>query len=263
MNKMKKILMNARIESIQLPTTCGVSLIALPNGNVVYGTYRKVFLLNENNFQEIKRVSTGGDSFCALNSRNDICVSVHHEHCIRLFDLNLNQLKQFGSEGAENNQLNNPSGLCCHGDYVYICDRGNKRIQILNLDLEYSNTIQIDDYPRRVQTSETSIGVSCYTGLTFFFDLKTRALKHKHDNYETCNINYIDSTFYCLSYTNAVFQQRKFYFFDSDGNFIEEMAINENLIEHINRHTAGTMCKYKDQLYLIAFLSGKLIKFLE
>ena len=106
----------------------------------------------------------------------DICVSVHHEHCIRLFDLNLNQLKQFGSFGAGNNQFNYPAGLCCHGDYVYICDRGNKRIQILTLDFEYSSTIQLDDYPRRVQTSETTIGVSGSNGITFFYDLKTRAL---------------------------------------------------------------------------------------
>ena len=82
---MKRILMDARIETIQLPTNYGFSLIALPNGNLVYGSYGEVFLLNEN-FQEIKSVSSNGDSFCALNSRNDICVTVHHEHCILRFE---------------------------------------------------------------------------------------------------------------------------------------------------------------------------------
>ena len=72
--------------------------------------------------------------------------------------------------------MNYPNGLCCHGDYLYICDSDNKRIQILTLDLEYSNTIQLDGLPIRVQTSETTIGVSFYGGATFFFDLKTRAL---------------------------------------------------------------------------------------
>ena len=57
-------------------------------------------------------------------------VSVEIKHCIILFDLNLNQLKQFGSNGVGNNQLKYPRGLCCHGDYVYICDWDNKRIQI-------------------------------------------------------------------------------------------------------------------------------------
>ena len=36
--KMKKVLMNGKIETIQLAAN-GVSLIALPNGNLVYGTY--------------------------------------------------------------------------------------------------------------------------------------------------------------------------------------------------------------------------------
>ena len=121
-----------------LPSNYGLSLIALPNGNLVYGTYLKVFLLNEN-FLEIKSVETGRYSCCALNHRNEIYVS--SGHCIILFNSNLNQLKQFGSQGTGNNRLNNPHGLCCHGDYLYICDYGNMRIQILTLDFDYVKTI--------------------------------------------------------------------------------------------------------------------------
>ena len=69
-----------------------------------------------------------------FNQRNEINVSDQSNNCIILFDLNLNQLKQFGSEGEENNQLNAPLGLCCHGDYLYVCDCDNNRIQILTLD---------------------------------------------------------------------------------------------------------------------------------
>ena len=74
MKKLKNVLMNGKIETFQLPTDRGVSLIALPNGNLVYSTAcGKVFLLNEN-FQKIKSVSTGEWSFCTLNYRNEICV---------------------------------------------------------------------------------------------------------------------------------------------------------------------------------------------
>ena len=92
---------------------------------------------SNDNFKDIKSVSTGGYSSCALNHRNEIYVSVHQKHCIFSFDMNLKKLKQFGSNGMGNNQLNYPLGLCCHGDYFYICDRDNKRIQILTFDLEY------------------------------------------------------------------------------------------------------------------------------
>ena len=105
----------------------------MPNGNLVRGTNDSVKLCDEN-LKEIKSVSTGGWSCCALNRRNEIYVSVYKKHCIISFDLNLNKLKQFGSLGASNNSLNYPRGLCCHGDYLYICDYLNKRIQILTLD---------------------------------------------------------------------------------------------------------------------------------
>ena len=222
--KMTETLLNGKFELIQV-AGYPESWISLPNGNLVCCTDDSVILLDEY-LKEIKSVSTGGYSCCTLNHRNEIYVSVGLKHCIISFDLNLNQLKQFGSNDAGNNQLNYPRGLCCHGDYLYICDYWNNRIQILTLDFEYSSTIQLYD-PIRVQTSEATIGVSCYGRATFFFDLKTRALKFKHDNYGTYNINYINSIFYGSNYSRF-----KFYFFDSDGNFIEEMAMNENLSKH-------------------------------
>ena len=254
--KMKETLLNGKFELIEVAEQPS-SLISLPNGYLVCGTTGSVKLLDEY-FKEIKSVSTGGWTFCALNRRDEIYVSVGGKHCIILFDLNLNKLKQFGSFGAGNNQFNYPRGLCCHGDNLYVCDKWNKRIQILNLDLEYSSTIQLDDYPRRVQTSETTIGVSCDGGATLFFDLKTRELKFKHDDYKTYNISYIDSTFYASNY-----EQKKFYFFDSDGNFIEEMAMNERLSERIKEGPHGSLCRHKEILYLADWESSKILKFIE
>ena len=255
-NKMKRVLLNGKIETIQLPGY-GVSLIALPNGNLVYGTLKKVFLLNEN-FQEIKSVSTGGHSFCAVNHRNEIYVSDHRNHCIISFDFNLNQLNQFGSRGTGNNQLNNPYGLCCHGDYLFVCDYHNRRIQILTLDFEYENTIPLDgNTPYRVEISNTTIGVSCDQA-TLFYDLVSKGLKYKHNIAGTKVINYIDSTFCALNVA-----QKKMFFFDSDGNFLEEKAFHEKLILS-NAWLSGSMCKYKDQLYMTDFSSaGKVFKFHE
>ena len=98
----------------------------------------------------------------------------------------------------------------------------NKRIQILTLDFEYSSTIQLDDDPYRVQISNTTIGVSCNQA-TLFYDLVSKALKYKHNIYGTFNINYIDSIFCALNY-----EEKKIYFFDLDGNFLEERAFKKN-----------------------------------
>ena len=280
---MKRVLMNGKIETIRLPNE-GISLIALPSGNLVYSTNGKVFLLNEN-FQEIKSVSTGGLSFCALNHRNEIYVSVSHEDCIILFDLNLNELNQFviipyedeennqfvleyedeennqfdleyEDEDEENNQLDWPLGLCCHGDYLYICDYYNSRIQILTLDLKYSSTIQLDGHgPYRVEISNTTIGVACDKA-TLFYDLVSKKLKYEHNTTGTYTIDYIDSIFCTLNY-----QQKKIYFFDSDGNFLEEKALHKKLILS-NYWASESMCKYKGQLYITDW-SGKLFNFIE
>ena len=255
MHKLKRVLFNGKIETIQLPSTGGVSLIPLPNGNLVYGTYQKVFLLNEN-FQKIKSARTEGYSFCALNSRNELYVSDSGNDCIILTDLNLNTLKYFGLKGSGNYQFNYPCGLCCHGDYLFVCDYWNKRIQILTLDFEYVSTIQLDgNRPYRVEISNTTIGVSCDKA-TLFYYLVSKGLKYKHNIAGTKTINYVDSIFCALNV-----EQNKMFFFDSYGNFLKEKAFHEKLILS-NDWFSGSMCKYKDQLYMTDN-SGKVFKFLE
>ena len=130
--KMKETFLNGKFELIE-EAGKPVSLFSLPNGDLICGTADSVKLLDEN-FKETKSVLTGGFSFCALNHRNEIYVSVFGKHCFIMFDLNLNQLKQFGSNGAGNDQLKFPCGLCSHNDYLYISDRHNNRIQILTLE---------------------------------------------------------------------------------------------------------------------------------
>ena len=253
-NKMKETLLNGKFEFFIERVSSPLSLIVLPNGNLVCGTECMVKLLNEE-LKVMKTKCTEGHGYCALNRRNQIYVSISQKNIIILFDLNLNELKRFGSPGSENNQFNWPSGLFCRDDYLYICDYANQRIQILTLDFEYVNTIQTDgNTPRIIQISETSIGVSC-NEVTLFYDLKTRILKYKY-NYGTFNISYIDSIFCSSNY-----QKRKFYFFNSDGNFIEEIPINKNICYHMS-WTSGSLCKYKDNLFMIT-KSPNLLRFIQ
>ena len=92
---------------------------------------------------------------------------------------------------------------------------------------------------------------------TFCFDIKTRALKHKHNNYETSNIDYINSIFYASNHS-----LKKFYFFDSDGNFKEEIAMNERYSKHITSGPGG-LFRHKDVLYLVDHWSSEILKFIE
>ena len=46
-------------------------------------------------------------------------------------DLELNELFKCGSKGREIEQFNYPSSITFSNNYLYVCDRNNKRIQKL------------------------------------------------------------------------------------------------------------------------------------
>ena len=243
-------LLNGKFEIIPIGGQ-PASLIILPNGNLVCSTYPSVMLLNES-FEHIEIISPGGN-YCAVNCRNEIYVSIFEKNCILLFDLNLNQLQQFGTRGLGNNQLDHPQGLCCHDDYLYICDYGNKRVQILTLDMIYESTIDLEDCPDIIQISEKTIGVCCYKE-TFFFDLKTRTMNYKFCS--NCNLNYIDSIFYVLDFSNI---QTKIYFHDTTGKFIEWIYFDG---DYLTRLPGGILFQYKNHYYM-STSENKLLKFIE
>ena len=54
---------------------------------------------------------------------------------LRVFDLKGTPTGSVGSRGKEQGQFNLPFGICAFEERIYICDRGNHRIQILSLDL--------------------------------------------------------------------------------------------------------------------------------
>ena len=141
---------------------------------------------------------------------------------------------------------------------MYICDSDNKRIQILTIDFEYISTIPlVDDTPYIIQISETTICVSCLKW-TLFYDLETRNFKFQYDY--TDNLNYIDSIFY-----GSDLWEEKFYYFNSDGNLIEEVKFNEKLREYTTRWAftrfSGRLCKIKDTLYMTDYDLSRLLKF--
>ena len=253
MNEIRATLLNKTFEIMPFIKN-PVSFQILPNGNLLCGTYGSVMQLDEN-LKKINDIQAAGLCLSALNDRNQIYVSSHSKHCIILFDLDLNQLNQFGSYGTENNQLNYPLGLCCKDEKLYICDYNNKRVQILTLDFEYINTLNLNGNPRRIQISNTAIGISCNQG-TYFYDLKTETLKNQFDSC-TYNINYIDSIFYTSNYL-----EKKFYFFDTNGNFIEEISINENICRHMANWPSGNIFRFKNNIYISDYDSGKLLRFI-
>jgi hypothetical protein len=72
-NKIKKTLFKGKYKSIKLEHV-GDFLIALANGDLVFGVSFSLMLIEEN-FKEIRKVTVGNVDSCALNHRNEIYVS--------------------------------------------------------------------------------------------------------------------------------------------------------------------------------------------
>ena len=102
-------------------------------------------------------------SGCAFSNKN-ILFSERKSNCIFKMDFNLNIIQKFGGD----DKLKRPCSLCCEEKLLFICDYGNDRIQILNLDLEFIDTIKLSFHPFSLQIFGNE-GI-------FFYNLITKAL---------------------------------------------------------------------------------------
>ena len=74
----------------------------------------------------------------ALCSDNSVLVTANH--CVKKYSLDGKFMASVGTEGSGQLKFNQPSGTANSNKRVYICDRGNDRIQVLNEDLTYHSS---------------------------------------------------------------------------------------------------------------------------
>ena len=70
--------------------------------------------------------------YATTNHKDKIYVSNSEENRVIVTDLELNMIKIIGTHGKSNDQFDHPRGVSYYKSYIYICDYGNIRIQILN-----------------------------------------------------------------------------------------------------------------------------------
>lgn len=70
-------------------------------------------------------------------------VYIVSQHKLQKFNRAGNLLNAVGStdEGSGNDMLSRPESVAVYESYVFVCDDGNERIQVFNLDLKYIRTI--------------------------------------------------------------------------------------------------------------------------
>ncbi|MBM3213198.1 hypothetical protein FJZ33_13320, partial [Candidatus Poribacteria bacterium] len=72
-------------------------------------------------------------SYIAVDSKDNIYVSNFSNHNIYKLDFSGNVAAVFGEEGVSKGKFQNPGGLALDKfGYLYVVDRGNRRVQIFN-----------------------------------------------------------------------------------------------------------------------------------
>ena len=205
---------------------------------------------------------------CAVYNDKNIYISDSYKNCISLINFDGNkefskEIKSFGSQGSDDEQLNNPSTIFCENEYLYVSDNKNKRIQILTLDLIYDDTIQLNFEPQSIAVSSTTIGIVGQTLIghkgkydLYFYDIKTKSLKNEYKNLRG-RISLIGSYFYVVTSKPST----KVFIFDKEGDLIDEASIAESIKPYINCLNDGFMFSTTSYLFVASYTGEKFLKF--
>lgn len=91
---------------------------------------------------------------------NRIIVSDYKYNDLVVFDMEGNYISTVGELGAAPLQFNTPGAMTVSGDTLYVLDMGNRRIQCLNSDLEYLDSIYLWEETQYFEFPYTDIAIS-------------------------------------------------------------------------------------------------------
>lgn len=119
----------------------GESIYATNNSGC--GTY-SVFSLLEGKGQLVRTVQCSdiwNIRGIAVDASDNVYLSGDHK--IQKYDHEGQLVSSFGSSepGSAWYQCNDPNGLCCYEDRLYVCDSCNQRVQVLSLDFEHLGVV--------------------------------------------------------------------------------------------------------------------------
>jgi len=211
-------------------------IIVLNNGSLIVAGWEDDFILTlyDQDFKVIKTTNEINGKLIqptglAVNTlTNQLFISDIDEHQIIITDFEFNKLNAFGSRGSNNEQFSFPAGLCfLRNSDLYVCDDGNKRIQIFSKELEFMKTIPLDYHPRRIKVSNTTAFIRGYTSgninvffKTYIYDLTNWTLKsnYDHHSYYSCICD-LYNYYYIIPFNS------KLILYNSEGDKLKEAEV--------------------------------------
>jgi hypothetical protein len=231
-NQVKDLLMNGNQEIIDVNVSPR-DILVLPEDRILCSNQQDSCLtMYDEKLKLIKRIDRiNGDTFTpygiALDEKNDhLFVVDQSKDQIIMTDLEFKKIKSVGGRGSSDYQFNFPYAICYNKNKLYTCDYGNQRIQIFKKDLQFVQSLKVDYGPSLINISNSLMFVQSGNSYNFYiYDLDTLNLRQKvYTAGLYSKISVIGQSFYRYNH-----KQKCFLFFDENGNFKEELAINNNL----------------------------------
>ena len=220
------------------------SLCSLSNGNLLSCNNESLTIFDKN-LKVIKTVTKIDklSLFCfyaTTNHKDKIYVSNSEENRVIVTDLELNMIKIIGTHGKSNDQFDHPRGVSYYKSYIYICDYGNIRIQILNEEtLEFDKQFPLDYGPVQIKVANDVALIGSLFSL-YFHNLTDFSLIRKFDGHNG-TISELNSSFYEYFSFN-----QKFYCYSQSADIIEEIQT-----DGFNNSEHNGCLVYQHGLYIV------------
>ena len=224
----------------------------LPNDYMLICNFFQLFLTRKNKVIKVIHTIGNHNQYLGVTAActNDVdavylCNFVHNT--IIKTDLNLNtQLASFGTydqKGEDNDHLNCPQGICFSNNSVYVCDSHNKRIQILNEDLIYQQSFQLNNRPGNIKVLNEVACVNLSDAKKIcFYDLKTFVELKRYNHYGLVGV-------LKQGFIEYYYENKSFYFYDKNGDLLEQIQ-TENDFEISSSSTSIVVNERRNRLII-------------
>jgi hypothetical protein len=143
-----------------------------------------------------------------------------YKHRILMTDLDFNFIKSVGSEGSGNCQFRTPDGICFSSPKFYICDYHNKRIQVYSKDFDFETSFEVEYYPWKIKSTNSTICVVGYSPDGIYFYNSNDYHLIRNYNHLKGRISQLNSIFYEFNHKNQTMSC-----FDENANLKEEITL--------------------------------------
>ena len=225
------------------------SFYTLPNDTLAVAVYetkdfnmKKYLQIYDKEFKLVKKIEkinneTFSPRFLTSNGKDSIFITDVLDNQIIKTDLDFNFVKQFGSTGSTNHQLDCPNGISFHKNFIFVCDTNNHRIQKLTEDLVFEESYPLKLKPFNIQIVNNIACIEPTLGSVRLFNLDPFLCIRKIFSF-AAPIAVFNSWFFI--YTN---ESKSIQCYNLNGDLVEkkDMEIDENILEnypmvYFNKH---------------------------